>query len=104
MLDAIKNGVVLYCEYPENLRVEAEKNMDILIIFIEDYKTTKGRFPKDLEALRDYAFREYGYKLRIQNPWGEPFQYIMRDDNRVIVEAGTDGVEDLDISIVYPRE
>ena len=71
----IKKGNVLYSQYPTSLKAEVRMRMTILEIFLEDYKRSFGKFPPDLAVLREYAWKEYGYKLKIYNPWGQKVVY-----------------------------
>jgi hypothetical protein len=101
-INAIKKGIVLYAVYPDNLLEKVKRNMEIIIVFLEDYKMSQGVFPEDLSALREYAWKEYGYKLVIYNPWGRSLKYNMLDKNKIIIEAGSDGMENISVSITYP--
>jgi hypothetical protein len=87
-INAIKDGEILYAVFPENLEKEVEANMKILRIFLEDFKRNKKRPPKDLKVLREHAWRQYGYKLRILNPWGQPLKYSLKGGNNYVLEAG----------------
>lgn len=84
----ITEGLVAYAVFPENLGKEAETNMKIIRIFLEDFKRNKKKLPKDLKLLREYAWQQYGYKLRILNPWGQPFKYLVKSRSEYILEAG----------------
>jgi len=77
MIEAIKKGIVLYCEYPPGLYSEAEKTLNILKIFISDYKKNKGILPQDLYILRNYVFEKYGYKLVIHDPFSDEIKYTV---------------------------
>ncbi len=90
IIDAIKKGIVLYAEYPESLKLEVETNVKIVKIFLEDYKKSKGKLPKDLHILKEYVWKEYGYKLKIFNPWGQPLKYLSQKGNKYILEPGSD--------------
>jgi hypothetical protein len=81
---------VSYAIFPENLDIEAKGYLGIIEIFLEDYKKKKGNFPKDLHELREYAWREYGYKLKVFNPWGQPYKYSLRDNDKYVLEIGDD--------------
>jgi hypothetical protein len=87
-INAIKDGEILYAVFPENLEKEIEPNMKILRIFLEDFKKNKKRLPKDLKVLREFAWQQYGYKLRILNPWGQPLKYSLKGGNNYVLEAG----------------
>jgi hypothetical protein len=91
MIKAIKDGTVLYAEFPDNLKPEAEKDLKIIRIFIDDFKGQRGSLPKDLNVLKDYAWERYGYKLRILNPWGERIKYLRKTDTTYSLEAGKEG-------------
>ncbi len=90
LIDAIKKGVILYAEYPESLREEIIKNINVVRIFIEDYKKVNGTLPKDLDVLRKYVWDMYGYKLQIWNPWVEQgkINYKLQKDGKYILNAG----------------
>lgn len=88
MIDAIKKGIVLYAEYPENLKIEAEEDLKIIGIFLEDYRKNKRKLPKNLHILRMYVCKEYGYKLKTFNPWGYPFNYSPQKGNKYILGVG----------------
>jgi len=88
LIDAIKDGRILYAVYPELLKKKVEGDMKIIRIFIEDFKKQKGGIPKDLYVLREYAWKQYGYKLRIINPWGQPIKYLPKSGDQYILEAG----------------
>ncbi len=86
-IKAIKDGIVLYSVYPEKLKDEAEQYLKILDVFIEDYKRHKGNFPKSLQGLKEYSWIRYGYKIKILNPWGNPYKYILKG-NKYVIEIG----------------
>ena len=90
----IKEGTIWYYDLPENVRVEAEGSMKIIRIFLEDFKKQKGSFPKDLNVLREYGWKQYGYKLIIVTPWGEPFKYLPKGKNEYILEVGKEHPEE----------
>jgi hypothetical protein len=90
LIGAISQGVILYSVFPGNLRTEAENNMNIIRIFLEDFKMQKGSLPKDLNVLREYACKHYGYKLTVVNPWGGVFKYLLKGKNKYILEVGKD--------------
>jgi hypothetical protein len=90
MIDKIRKGIVAYAEYPASLKKEVIKELKIIRIFIEDYRREKGKLPENLDILREYAFKEYGYKLKILNPWGQPFKYLPLDMEKYVLEAGSD--------------
>jgi hypothetical protein len=87
-INAIRDGKILYAVFPENLEKGVEANMKILRIFLEDFKKSKKRLPKDLKVLREYAWQQYGCKLRILNPWGQPLKYSLKGGNNYVLEAG----------------
>jgi hypothetical protein len=86
LIRSIKEGTILYYEYPRNLRKEVEGSMKIIKIFLKDFKKQKGNFPKDLNALREYGWNQYGYKLVIVTPWGEPFKYLLKGTDKYILD------------------
>lgn len=88
LIGAIKKGIILYSAYPENLKVKAEGTMKIVRVFLEDFRKQKGSFPKDLNALREYACKYYGYRLTIVNPWGGAFKYLLTGKDKYILEVG----------------
>lgn len=91
MIKAIKQGRVLYAEFPDNLKEQHEKDLKIIHIFIQDYKIKVGKPPDTLDTLREYAWREYGYKLKIYSPWfGKPLKYLPQKDGKYVIEAGDD--------------
>lgn len=91
MITAIKQGRVLYAEFPDNLREQHEKDLKIIHIFIQDYKNMTSTLPNNLDILREYAWREYGYKLNIYSPWfGKPLKYSPQKDGKYILEPGDD--------------
>jgi hypothetical protein len=91
LVNDIKKGIVAYAEFPANLKKEHERDLEIIRIFIQDYKIKKGFVPKKLENLREYAWHEYGYKLKIYSPWfGKQLKYIPQKDGKYILEAGSD--------------
>lgn len=91
MIDAIKKGIILYAEFPENLKTEHERDLKIIKLFLEDYKRKEGNYPKDLHILREYVWKGYGYKLRIFSPWfGQPLKYLPQNEDKYILEAGQD--------------
>lgn len=94
MVKAIKDGTILYAEFPEILKPEAEKDLKIIRIFIDDFKAQRRNLPKDLHVLKDYAWQRYGYKLRILNPWGEPLRYVPKRANQYILEPGKGAPEE----------
>jgi hypothetical protein len=88
MIDAINKGIVLYAEYPKDLQLAAEDDIKIVKIFIEDYRKNVGALPQDLNVLREYVWRKYGYKLRIHNPWGYPLKYILQQGKNYLLLVG----------------
>ncbi len=88
MIEAIREGTVLYAVFPEGLKTEAEKDLKIIKIFLEDFRLHRKSLPKDLQALKDYTWQQYGYKLKILNPWGEAFKYLLRGRDKYILEVG----------------
>jgi hypothetical protein len=94
MIKAIKDGTVLYAEFPRGLETEAEKDMRIIRIFLEDFRLHRKSLPKSLSALKDYAWQRYGYKLRILNPWGEPLRYVPKKANQYVLEPGKGAPEE----------
>jgi hypothetical protein len=94
MIKAIKDGTVLYAEFPKGLETEVKKDMKIIRIFLEDFRVHRKSLPKDLPALKDYAWQRYGYKLRILNPWGEPLRYVPKRANQYILEPGKGAPEE----------
>jgi hypothetical protein len=94
LIGAIKRGIILYSAFPENLKIEVEGSMKIIRIFLKDFKKQKGSFPKDLNVLREYGWKQYGYKLTIVNPWGQPFKYLLKGRDKYILEVGREYPED----------
>jgi len=90
-INAIKEGIVIHSVFPDNLNIEAKDNLKIIDIFLEDYKRAKNHFPKDLRILREYAWGQYGYKLRVLNPWGQPYKYTLVSSKDYILEIGNVG-------------
>jgi len=88
LMSAIKEGTILYQVFPENLEREAESSMKIVRIFLEDFKKQTGNFPKDLNVLKEYACKHYGYKLTIVNPWGQPLKYLVKGKEKYTLEIG----------------
>jgi hypothetical protein len=91
---AIKKGIILYAEFPKKSKEEVEQNMKIVKIFLEDYRRNKKTFPRDLNVLREYAWQQYGYKLKILNPWGEPLKYARKSGDKYSLEAGKGAPEE----------
>lgn len=89
-MEAIKKGVILYAIFPDNLEIEAKGYLKTIEIFLEDYKKSKGSLPKNLHELREYAWREYGYKLIVYNPWGQPYKYLLEANDKYILRIGDD--------------
>ena len=90
-IEAIKQGIIFYAIFPENLSVEAERYLKIIEIFIEDYKKRQGTYPEHLLALREFAWTQYGYKISILNPWGQPYRYFLsQDKHKYRLEIGDD--------------
>lgn len=94
LINAIKEGAILYSVFPENLEREAESSMKIVRIFLKDFKKQSGSFPKDLNVLREYGWKQYGYKLTIVNPWGQPFKYLLKGTDKYTLEVGNDYPEE----------
>lgn len=91
LINDIKKGLIAYAEFPADLKKEHERDLNIIRIFIKDYKFKKGIVPKNLDNLREYAWHEYGYKLKIYSPWfGKQLKYIPQKDGKYILEAGDD--------------
>ncbi|HXX34970.1 MAG TPA: hypothetical protein VEM15_10915 [Thermodesulfobacteriota bacterium] len=87
-ISAIKEGTISYAVLPDNLKIEAEGNLKIIRIFLRDFEKQKGSFPKDLNVLREYEWNQYGYKLTIVNPWGQPFKYLAKGKDKYTLEVG----------------
>jgi len=102
ILDAIKNGIILYGEYPSNLSEELKETIRNVTIFLTDYQKVKKDFPDDLYALRKYAWERYGYTLKIFNPWGHPLKYKKINNEKIIIDAGSKGRQDSNFSITFP--
>jgi hypothetical protein len=91
LINDIKRGLIAYAEFPADLKSEHEKDLKIIRIFIQDYKIKKGILPKNLDNLREYAWHDYGYKLKIYSPWfGKQLKYVPQKDGKYILEAGDD--------------
>lgn len=91
LIDNIKKGIIFYPEFPASLKAEHERDLKIIRIFIQDYRSKKGILPNNLDNLREYAWHEYGYKLKIYSPWfGKPIKYVPQKDGKYILEAGDD--------------
>ncbi|MGO8987794.1 MAG: hypothetical protein ACLQGU_21090 [bacterium] len=86
LITAIKEGTISYYDFPRNLRKEAEGSMKIIRIFLRDFKKQKGSFSKDLNVLREYGWNQYGYKLVILTPWGEPFKYLLKGTDKYVLD------------------
>lgn len=86
LITAIKEGTISYSVFPENLGTEAEDAMKIIRIFLKDFRKQKGSFPKDLNVLREYGWSQYGYKLVILTPWGEPFKYLPKGTDKYVLD------------------
>jgi len=83
---AIKEGTISYAVLPDNLKMEVEGTMKIIRIFLKDFEKQKGSFPKDLNVLREYGWNQYGYKLVILTPWGEPFKYLPKGTDKYVLD------------------
>jgi len=88
IIAAIKKGIILYAVFPEKLKTEVDQSMKIVRIFLEDFRRNKKTFPRDLNVLKEYVWQQYGYKLKIFNPWGEPFKYISKSGDKYTLEPG----------------
>ena len=86
LIDDIKQGIISYSVFPENLRTEAEGSMKIIRIFLKDFRKQKGSFPKDLNVLREYGWNQYGYNLMIVNPYGDPFKYSLKGTDKYTLD------------------
>jgi hypothetical protein len=73
----IKKGIISYSEYPDSslLNKIVKEDQGMINIFLNDYKKNYNKNPEDLFKLKDYAYKSYGYKLRIHNPWGDLYEY-----------------------------
>jgi hypothetical protein len=88
LLLAIKNGVVLYRVSAEEPDKQLEEDIRTVKIFLREYETKFGGFPADLVMLREWAWKEFGYTLRIRNPWGFPFDYVRKGDHKYTIGEG----------------
>jgi hypothetical protein len=88
LLAAMKDGIVLYSVLPEDADKELEKDMRTVKIFLRDYETKFWGLPADLVMLREWTWKEYGYTLRIMNPWGSPLRYVRISDDKYTLEEG----------------
>ena len=88
LIECIKNGLVFYVGGIDTMDAITERRMGTIRIFIEDHRTKKGALPQDLVALRDWTWTEYGYPLKIVNPWGYPLKYLRRTKHEYTLEAG----------------
>lgn len=93
-ISAIKKGIILYPVFPEKLKAEVEQDIKIVRIFLEDFRRNKKAFPKNLNVLREYAWQQYGYKLKIFNPWGEPLKYALKSPDKYGLEPGEGAPEE----------
>lgn len=91
LIGNIKKGIIFYPEFPASLTTEHERDLKIIKIFILDFKNKNSKLPDTLDNLREYAWHEYGYKLRIYSPWfGKLIKYAPQKDGKYILEAGDD--------------
>ncbi len=90
----VKDKYILDYDFPENQKEEAESSMKKIIIFLEEFKKEKGSFPKDLNVLKEYAFKHSGYELTIVDPWGQPFKYLPKGRDKYILELGREHPEE----------
>lgn len=85
ILEAVKDGIVLYEAPPdevlEGLEKEAKSDLRIIKVFLDDYKYRFKTLPQSLKILKVYVWEEYGYKLRIFTPWGTPYKYRVVKDS-----------------------
>lgn len=90
IIDARKKGIIIYSLFPDDLLMSMEKDLNIIRTFLEDYKISSGKYPKDLYQLKEYVWRKYGYKLVIfSHYFGKPFIYKVQED-KYILDAGND--------------
>lgn len=90
-IEGIKEGMIFYTKFPEKLNIEAQKYLKTIEIFIQDYKQKKGIYPEHLLSLKEYTWDEYGYKIKILNPWGQPYRYFLSQNNdKYRLEIGDD--------------
>ena len=81
-------------DYDSPEKEAAESSMKKIIIFLEEFKKEKDSFPKDLNVLKEYAFKHSGYELTIVDPWGQPFKYLPKGKNEYILEVGREHHEE----------
>lgn len=61
----------------ERAKARVDVDLDHLSVFIADYQKNTGLLPKDLEQVRVFALTTYGYKLKVFDPAGERYQYVV---------------------------
>ncbi len=76
-LTAIGRGIVLWSEAPDDLYEVAEWDLKRITLALEAYQRRHGKPPRDLIVLQKYVEEKLYDRLRIYDPWGEPYEYVV---------------------------